>query len=285
MSLRPLLTARDEQILKSIFYYRYVTAREIMALHFAKTTISHVREVLAALSGKTDLDANNYLCRFNLPSMTGRSQEKVYVLGARGRRILQGMGLPATWYFRPSKLKFLSYSYVLHNLILTRTMIAAAQWAKEHPTFSLVDHRISYELSGKVIPDGWLFFEEQRSDGVYEYPVLFELDRGMEMKEKFRAHVRGRINYLQSGEYKKQFKTDVATIAYATTGQTADYRVTRQKAMCTWIKELLKDMRLEAWAGIFKVASVEFQTLYDPSLFESEMWFRPDSNTPVRLFE
>jgi hypothetical protein len=67
--------------------------------------------------------------------------------------------------------------------------------------------------------------------------------------------------------------------------QTAEYRVTRQKAMCTWIKELLKDMRLESWAGVFKVASVEFQTLYDHALFESAVWFRPDSDTPVRLFD
>ena len=55
--------------------------------------------------------------------------------------------------------------------------------------------------------------------------------------------------------------------------------------MCTWIRELLKEMRLEEWTGVFKVASVEFQTLYDHALFESEMWLRPDSETPVRLFE
>ena len=178
-----------------------------------------------------------------------------------------------------------SYSYVLHNLILTRTLIAANCWASEHPDFALVGKLICYELPGKVIPDGWLLFEEQTNNGVYEQPVMIELDRGMEYKVKFRDHVRGRINYLQSGDYKKTFQTDLATIAYLTTGQTAEYRVTRQKAMCTWIKELLKDMRLEAWAGVFKVASVEFQTLYDHALFESAVWFRPDSDTPVRLFD
>jgi hypothetical protein len=59
------------------------------------------------------------------------------------------------------KLKFLSYSYVLHNLILTRTLIAANCWASEHPDFALVGQLICYELPGKVIPDGWLLFEEQ----------------------------------------------------------------------------------------------------------------------------
>ena len=163
-------------------------------------------------------------------------------------------------------------------------MIAAGEWAKDHPTYSLTDKRISYELSGKVIPDGWLRFSEQASDGTYAQPVILELDRGMEYRDRFRAHVRGRINYIQSGEYKKIFNTKVVTIAYLTTGQTPEYRITRQKTMCTWIRELLKEMRLEDWAGVFKVASVEFQHIYDNSLFEEAAWYRPDSDKAVRLF-
>jgi hypothetical protein len=278
-----MLTARDEEILKAVWYYRYITARDLCALLFAKTSITHMREILAGLSGKEDLQTHNYLCRFTLPSPKP-SQEKVYVLGARGRRFLARTGLPASWYFRPHKLKFLSYSYVLHNLILTRTLIAAGVWAKNHPAVTLTDKRICYELPGKVIPDGWLLFEEQTPQGVYEQPVMIELDRGMENKDKFRAHARGRINYIQSGEYKKTFKTDLATIAYATTGQTEAYKTTRRKAMSAWIMELLKDMRMESWAGVFRVASVEFQTLYDNALFEEEVWYRPDSPKPLSLF-
>jgi hypothetical protein len=195
------------------------------------------------------------------------------------------MGLPASWYFRPNRLKFLSYGYVIHNLILTRTLIAANVWAKAHPAFTLLDKRISYELAGKVIPDGWLYFEEQTEQGVYEQPVMFEIDRGMEDKHKFRAHVRGRSNYIQSGEYRREFKTDVATIAYATTGQTESYRITRRKAMCVYIMELLREMRMTEWAKVFRVASIEFGTLYDNALFEGEVWYRPDSPKPLTLFE
>ena len=76
---------------------------------------------------------------------------------------------------------------------------------------------------------------------------MIELDRGMEHKVKFRDHVRGRINYIQSGEYKKTFQTEYATIAYVTTGQTPEYRETRSKNMCLWLRELLDDMRLKDW--------------------------------------
>jgi hypothetical protein len=151
--------------------------------------------------------------------------------------------------------------------------------------FALTDKRIAYELTGKVIPDGWLMIEEAAGDGVYEHPLLIELDRGMEFKAQFRNHVRGRINYIQSGEYKRTFGTDLATIVYVTTGQTEAYKTSRRKAMCGWITELLKDMRLENWAGVFRVADIEFGSLYDNALFEGEVWYRPDSSTAVRLFE
>jgi hypothetical protein len=107
----------------------------------------------------------------------------------------------------------------------------------------------------------------------------------MEDKYKLRQHVRGRLHYIQSGEYKRTFKTDLATIAYVTTGQTEEYKTTRRKAMCAWIMELLREMRMTDWAGNFKVASIEFQHLYDNSLFEKDVWYRPDSEKAVRLFE
>jgi hypothetical protein len=87
---------------------------------------------------------------------------------------------------------------------------------------------------------------------------MFEIDRGMEDKHKFRAHARGRINYIQSGEYRRDFKTDVATIAYATTGQTEEYRNTRRRAMCAYIMELLEEMRITEWAGVFNGLSTAF---------------------------
>ena len=75
------------------------------------------------------------------------------MLGSEVLQVLRELGLSVDWYFRPHKLKFLSYSYVLHNLILTRFLVACEQWAKAHPAYTLVEQQICYELSGKVIPD------------------------------------------------------------------------------------------------------------------------------------
>ena len=279
------LTAREEEILRTVRYYRYITTQDILTLYFASGSKKYAQALMASLAGNKDLDTHNYLCRFTLPSVHKRAQEKVYVLGSKGRQVLRQLGLPVSWYFRPHKLKFLSYSYVLHNLILTRFLVACEQWAKAHPAYNLVEKQICYELSGKVIPDAWVWFEEKAADGIYDQAVIFEIDRGMEDKAKFRQHVLSRIQFLQSGDYKKTFHTNTASIAYATTGQLPEYREARRKSMCSMIMQLLKERRLEQWARIFKVTSLEFHALYDNSLFESEVWFRPDSDTPVRLFD
>jgi hypothetical protein len=107
----------------------------------------------------------------------------------------------------------------------------------------------------------------------------------MEDKAKFRQHVLGRIDFLQSGDYKKAFNTNTACVAYATTGQLPEYREARRKAMCSMIMQVLKERRMEQWAKIFKVTSLEFHTLYDNALFEEKVWYRPDSPNPLSLFD
>jgi hypothetical protein len=284
MIKRSPLSAREEEILRAVGYYRYITNLDVIHLFFRETLDSYARKIRRGLSGKTDLDTHNYLCRFTLPAVHKRSQEKVYVLGSQGRRVLRGLGASVDWYFRPHKLKFLSYSYVLHNLILTRFLVACEKWSREQPNFNLVEKRICYELSGKVIPDAWVWFEKKAEDGIYDQAIIFEIDRGMEDKAKFRQHVLSRIEYIQSGEYQKTFNTNTASIVYATTGQLPEYRETRRKAMCSIIMQLLKERRMEPWAQIFKVTSLEFHTLYDNSLFEKAVWYRPDSPNPQSLF-
>ena len=62
---------------------------------------------------------------------------------------------------------------------------------------------------------------------------------------------------------------------------------TRVKTMNAWTREVLADMKMESWGGIFRFTAVEFDNLYDQagSLFEEPVWLRPDTKELVRLFE
>jgi hypothetical protein len=242
-----ILTKRHEEILKAIHFYRYMTAQDAARLFYSPSSLTHVREILASLS------ATQYLYRFQMPHSRQGNTEKIYTLASRGRDYLaRETGVSPDWYFRPSKIKNLGYGQIIHNLALTRFCVAAAAWAAKQPDFKLTQTRICYELARtpatveiskegktgtfKVIPDAWLLFERLK-EGAHEhyFPVLLEIDRGMEYQHKFKQHLRSRIEFIKKGgAYSKLFGHEAVMIAYATTGETAGYRETRCRAMCAW---------------------------------------------------
>jgi hypothetical protein len=297
---KPLaLTPRDEEILEAIYRYRYVTSLDIAYLLFRPSYLPYVRSRLARLSGKKDLAENTYLCRFKLPDTEG-NRERIFTLGTRGRRFVrETLGKPVDWYFSPDKLKFFSYSAILHHLLLTRFLVAANWWWRDREDLTILSERLSYELGRNpprvtitrkdkettlsVIPDAWQLFGKDKP----LYGVLFELDRGMEYQEKFKQHVRGRIEFIRSRKYQEVFGVPGVIVSYVTTGQTPDYRTSRMKTMNLWTQQVLEELNLKNWGTLFRFASVEFDLLYDQvaALFEEPVWLCPYTKEKVRLFD
>jgi hypothetical protein len=297
-----LLTAREEAILRTVYTYRYMTALDVAHRLFSPTSLTHVREILTRLAGGEDFKTHQYLYRFCLPTPAPGGRERIYTLGVKGRDFLsEAVGVPVDWYFRPHKLKHLSYSLLVHNLLLTRVLVAAHRWSRQRPDFRLLKMRTCYELAQAgvsasstkpnkgevppVVPDAWLLFERLK-DGAHEhdFPVLLEIDRGREYREKFKRHVRTRLEWIASGQYREHFGTPAVLIAYLTTGQRPEYRESRRQAMCQWTREVLREQRKENWAGVFRFRSVEFEKIYQSALFEAPLWYRPDSDTPMPLW-
>jgi hypothetical protein len=280
-----ILNPRDEQILRYFYQYRYMSALDMAYLHFSPASLEHVRAILTSLAGGADLQPNAYLCRFPLPRTGFGNQLKIFALGSKGRKYLQReVGLPVDWYFRPYKYRDLGFSHLRHALILTRLAVAAHYWSRHQSQYTLTQTRLSYELAHsitKVIPDAWLLFEDSNGN---KYPVMIEIDRGMEFKDKFTRHVKARIEFIRSGEYSRIFGTHAVIIAYATTGQTPEYRETRQATMCAWIMETLDELEKRGWAGIFRITSIIMDDVYELGLFDKTVWFRPDAtSTPMPL--
>jgi protein involved in plasmid replication-relaxation len=292
-----IINQRIEEILKALHFHRYMPALDVAHLLYSPGSLTYVRGTLSSLAGGADFKPAQYLYRFPLNMSLG-GPTRIFTLGSKGRDYLANeVGLPVDWGYRPSKTRYLSYSQVQHNLLLTRLLVAAHAWAAKQPDFELVKTRICYELAKtaatlevsregktekKVIPDGWVEFE--RNDGK-KFPILLEVDRGMEYSRKFKRHVRSRIEFIRSGAYKKMFQTDAVLIAYITTGERPEYRETRRAAMCAYTREVLSDLHMENWSSIFRITSIEYDQLFTTPLFdEPAVWYRPDSPTPVPLF-
>ncbi|MGH8651191.1 MAG: hypothetical protein ACREUI_00425 [Burkholderiales bacterium] len=298
-----ILTKATERILRAAHFYRFLTALDFATLLYSPSSLTYARALLSELAGGEDFKTNEYLYRFKLPNGTSNGS-RIYTLGVKGRNYLVSeLGLPADWYFRPHKLKYLSYCQADHNLSLARFQISAQAWAKKQPNYRIAHIRICYELAQtapiieittqgkterlKVIPDAWVCFQKLR-DGSGEHerfmPVLLELDRGTEHQLRFKQHVRSKIAFIQTGAYRQLFHTNAVVIAYVTTGQTPDYQRTRRKAICRFTMEVLKELGKESWASIFRITSTSLEHIYETPFFDAPIWYRPDSDTPVPLF-
>ena len=297
-----VLGKREEEILKAVYFYRYMTALDVSCLLYSVSSLAHVRGMLSELAGGGDYVENEYLYRFPLQS-GGGNRVRVFTLGSRGRDFFKTeLEYPVTWYFRPDKVRHLSLGHLMHNLILTRFLVSAKMWARRRVDFRLLEVRTCYEMSsgdypsvemvreGKreqvsVIPDAWALFEVLEDGKWFAAPLLLEIDRGTAYKNKFKEHIASRLEFVrEGGVYSRLFGRREVMIAYLTTGETEGFRESRRRAMCMWAREALMEANKESWASLFRFGSVAFEKVYDGSLFEDAVWYRPGSETPVGLF-
>jgi protein involved in plasmid replication-relaxation len=282
-----LLTDRDQEILKVIHFYRYMTAIDVAYRLFSPSSRTHVREILTSLAGGGDKKPDQYLFRFGMPKATVGNVERIYTLGNRGRDFLVNhTDLPINWYFRPSRMASLNYNVLVHSLAVTRFLVAAHFWSKKQDIFKLIQTRISYELANTpgregntIIPDGWLLFERQ--DGK-RGAILVEIDRGTEYQQRFKEHVTSRLEFVQSGACEKLFGEQVYRICYVNVGN-SPYKETRRKTMLAWTREVLRELEKENWTSIFRFTDVAID-VYSANLFEEPVWFQPDSSKGGKLF-
>jgi protein involved in plasmid replication-relaxation len=297
------LTWRQEEILRAMATLHFATRLDIAHLPAcAGLSDSQLRKILAALSGG-DNQPNQYLCRFSRPQITRGALEKVYTLGALGRRYLfRQLGEPVTWWYSPAKASNHSFSYLLHQLTLSRLVCAAEQWARQQTGYRLTHSLLSYALAHiapsvtiqraqeqiplTVVPDVLLCFEREDE----KYPLLIEIDRGTEFQERFKTHVKARIQLIRSGAHKHYLGIDALCVAYITTGVTSDYRESRLEAIRAWTKEVIEEETAEkhrqAWFALFRFTSLPYEEIYErvSGLLTDAVWYGPDSETKVPLW-
>jgi hypothetical protein len=297
------LTWRQEEILRAIATLHFATRLDIAHLPAcAGLSDSQLRKILAALSGG-DNQPNQYLCRFSRPQITRGALEKVYTLGALGRGYLfRELGEPVHWWYSPAKASAHSFSYCLHQLTLTRLVCAAQHWVRQQTEYRLTHSLLSYALAHiapsvtiqraqeqiplTVVPDALLCFERKDE----KYPLLIEIDRGTEYQERFKTHVKARIQLIRSGAHKHYLGINALCVAYIATGLTPAYCESRLEAIRAWTKEVIEEETAEkhrqAWFALFRFTALAYEEIYERvnALFTERVWYPPDGETKVYLW-
>ena len=94
------------------------------------------------LSGGRDYDDQQFLYRQPLPIAAKGTKERVYCLGAKAREVLAIEDA-----YRPSKFRYLAYSPILHDLMLSRFLVVATTYFAAHTDYKLLETRTCYQLA------------------------------------------------------------------------------------------------------------------------------------------
>jgi hypothetical protein len=300
-----VINSTSERILKAVHEHGVLTNREITQLFFKPGSRTHAGAILRKLCGEKDFAVGHLLYRIPLPIALQGSRERVYCLGSKAREVL---ALEDD--YQPAKLRYLAYSPLLHDVCLSRLIVATTNYLHAHPEYHVLERRVCYSISrnppiipqvidGKetkvaVIPDAFLRIErvtdgEGDEDGD-EYGLWIEIDRGTENYKKYKNHVRNRLELAKTGLYEKYFNIDSVLFCYIVTdnaGNTPEMLKTRLHTIRRWTEEVLPKENREAWASMFRFTTISFESIYaeTQSLFEEAKWYQPLVNDTVSLFD
>jgi hypothetical protein len=305
-----ILNSNEERILQAVHDLECLTLDDIMHLLFAEErSRTHVGAILRKLSDGRDYDDHQFLYRFPFPTAAKGPKERVYCLGAKAREILAVEDTSRT------KYRYLTYSPILHDLMLSRFIALATKYFAAQTDYTLLETRTCYQLARNppritlntngqeasiaVIPDAWL--EIERVEDGFSYPLWVEIDRATENRQRFQQLVRNRLALVNSPQYEQMFNTTAVLFCYVTTGTTPELGNIRLHNMLRWTEDLLPKEKKEdkeeekkkialqrqQLAALFRFTTVEYPTMYDRAheLFTQPVWEQPLVTDKVPLFD
>ena len=291
------LTRKEEEILRAVSELHYVTRKGIARLLYPPGSFTHAGEDLRRLSGGADLQ-KSYLCKLSLVANAPGNFELTYALSRRGAALLRELGCHTDWWCSPrTASRYGGYSNLVHPISLGKFLIALRAFVRAFPEYHLLEIRTCYDLerqppqlpfveegrkgASSVIPDAWVHIElpDTRRSALW-----IEIDCGTESKARFQSLVLDRINFVRDGGYEKYFGTPSLLYCYLAVGATTDYRLARLSAMRRWIAEVLDKQKLDDWADVFRLSTID-ECIFDTHMhYTDPVWTSAASSTLVSLF-
>jgi hypothetical protein len=282
-----IVSEQQEQLIRACCLYQFLTILDMAYLLGLPTSLNYIRRVAGSLAGNNDQEHGHYLYRFPLTQRSGGNGLRVFVPGEASQDLLQQeQDADGFVWHSPATMQRYSYSFVCHNLAVTRLCICATLFCKDNPSYYLAETRLSYDIvrnpprvslttDGQpplvpVIPDCWNFIERV-ADG--EGTALWwEVDNSTTYRQSFHRRLSARLALITSAAYSEYFGTDAVLICFAVLGNED-----RMHTLRHWTWELLAREKRTHLASRFRFTAIEYIKLYDQiqTLFTKPLWHLP----------
>src|SRR2546426_5650874 len=207
-----VLTHVDENILKTIYRYYYMTvAQAVKSLGYSINSLPTVRTRLAHLEKK------GYISAIYLPTVRKGTSPKIFYLAPLGLGYLRSEGFDVAHRFHSTEQKEKQYLFLKHTLAVNDVLIAAKRVEKQFPQVSLYEFRHERELKRDpekftitlykdaedgtkeavvwkqedfyFVPDAFLDFRIEQGNKTYRSAILVELDRDTIERRRFQEKI------------------------------------------------------------------------------------------------
>lgn len=288
-----VLTLVDENILKTIYQYYYMTVVQVVkSLGYSVNSLPTVRTRLLHLEKK------GYLASLILPTVGAGNSPKIFSLGSLGIRRLRDEGYEVPNRFHPSEQKEKQYLFLKHTLAVNDVLIAAKHVEDAFPQITLYDFLHERELKRDpekftitlyketedetkeavvwkqqdfyFVPDAFLDFHIEQENKTLRSALLLELDRDTTERRRFQEKIRGLLTYVKSGRHVRRYKARNITVAFVTTGGQK-----RVEKMREWTRTELSKTH-DTWGYGKTFVFTALPHVIDPAtLFLSPVWEFP----------
>lgn len=261
-------------ILKSLYTYYYLTAKQVCRLHYSPGSFTLVEKLLK------ELRDNEYVQWDFLPvKRRFGSSPAYYMLAKRGISYLRKLGFDVGILPYPSEKRELKSLFIPHTISVNDVLIAANLLPRGVSAYSLAKMRhelfLKRTMKGSVVPDGWLDFRY----GNEQICFWLEVDRGTEDVRVFRQKIKAMLTFAKM-QYQEMFQTPSITIIFATTAGEPRY-----KHMLSWTEQTLTEMQQTHEADLFRFAAIPEGEVNPSWLFFEPLWTPPFADTPLPLLE
>lgn len=290
-------TPLDYHILQYVREYHFLTALQLVKIHYSDGSLTRARVKLLRLYEA------GYLDRRALPHVGVGQPTYIYALATKGMNYLKDQGFSSFSRYRPNELQHFKYPHLEHVLSVNDVLIAARRLHKVAPDITLEKWQHDLDLKKspakvtyvrrladgdkvdevtKIIPDGWLYFTLQLANTPKKRLrcVVLELDRGSETDvAEFKRRIRAYVHYAaEGGVYQQTFGVKSIMVAYATTAGEK-----RLRSMKLWCEQELKEQRLDYEAPLFRFTALAQGEIDPKQLFLSDVWYKPYETQPSTL--
>jgi len=274
-------TLVDYEIFKYVWAYYFLTAWQLVDLHYAAGSKTRAQTKLQILSGNSEkVPSEPYLHRRALHHISIGNPTYIYSLATDGLNYLKRHGFTATTRrFRPSEAEQISFPHLEHALNVNDILIAARNLSKAAPDIRLETWLHDFDLQKtpatveldrrlkgggietervKIIPDGMLDFRLTLANSEKKDRrriLLPEIDRGTETNiDEFKKKIRAYVHYAYpDGAFEQRFGDVDKRVVWIVTrgGENRLYTIRK------WCEDELEEQHLEHEYNLFRFTKVD----------------------------